>query len=52
MLGFTARYRAGELHPDGVELEDARWFHREDMPMLFPGNVSISQWLIRDFLGR
>lgn len=52
MLGFTARYRAGELRPDGVELVDARWFHRDDMPMLFPGNVSISQWLIRDFLSR
>jgi NAD+ diphosphatase len=52
MLGFTARYRAGELRVDGVELEDARWFHRDDLPMLFPGNVSISQWLIRDFLGR
>jgi NAD+ diphosphatase len=52
MLGFTARYRAGELRADGVELVDARWFHRDDMPMLFPGNASISQWLIRDFLGR
>ena len=52
MLGFTARYRSGELRADGVELEDARWFHRDDMPMLFPGNVSISQWLIRDFLVR
>ena len=52
MLGFTARYRAGELRPDGVELVDARWFHRDDMPMMFPGNVSISQWLIRDFLSR
>jgi NAD+ diphosphatase len=50
MLGFKARYRSGELRADGVELEDARWFHRDDMPMLFPGNVSISQWLIRDFL--
>ena len=52
MLGFTARWCAGELRPDGVELVDARWFHRDDMPMLFPGNVSISQWLIRDFLSR
>jgi NAD+ diphosphatase len=50
MLGFTARYRTGELRVDGVELVDARWFHRDEMPMLFPGNVSISQWLIRDFL--
>ncbi|HEY8152967.1 MAG TPA: NAD(+) diphosphatase [Myxococcota bacterium] len=52
MLGFTARHRSGELRVDGVELVDARWFHRDDMPMQFPGNVSISQWLIRDFLAR
>ena len=52
MLGFTARYRAGELRPDGVELVDARWFHRDDLPTLFPGNVSISQWLIRNFRSR
>ena len=52
MLGFTARDRGGELRADGVELVDARWFRRDDMPMLFPGNVSISQWLIRDFLDR
>ena len=52
MLGFTARHRAGELRPDGVELVDARWFPRDDMPRMFPGNVSISQWLIRDFLAR
>ena len=37
MLGFTARHCSGELRADGVELEDARWFHRDDMPMLFPG---------------
>jgi NAD+ diphosphatase len=51
MLGFKARHRAGEIRVDGVELTDARWFHRDEMPMLFPGNLSISQWLIRDFLG-
>jgi len=51
-LGFTARYRVGELDVDGVELSDARWFHRDDMPMLFPGNVSISHCLIREFLSR
>jgi len=52
MLGFQARWRSGELRIDPVELEDAAWFHRDAMPMLFPGNVSIAQWLIRDFLLR
>jgi NAD+ diphosphatase len=52
MLGFTARYRAGEIRVDGTEIEDAGWFRADDMPMTFPGNISISQWLIRDFLVR
>ena len=52
MLGFQARWRSGELRIDPAELEDAAWFPRDAMPMLFPGNVSIAQWLIRDFLRR
>jgi NAD+ diphosphatase len=52
MLGFQARYRSGELRIDPAELEDAGWFSRDAMPMLFPGNVSIAQWLIHDFLRR
>jgi NADH pyrophosphatase NudC (nudix superfamily) len=35
-----------------VEIEDAAWFSPDAMPLHFPGNVSISQWLIRDFLER
>jgi NAD+ diphosphatase len=52
MLGFQARWRSGALHVDPKELEDAAWFHRDAMPTLFPGNVSIAQWLIHDFLRR
>ena len=52
MLGFQARWCSGELRIDTSELEDAAWFHRDEMPMLFPGNVSIAQWLIHDFLRR
>jgi NAD+ diphosphatase len=52
MLGFQARHRSGELRIDPAELEDAAWFPRDAMPMLFPGNVSIAQWLINDFLRR
>jgi NAD+ diphosphatase len=52
MLGFQARYRAGEIRIDGREIEDAGWFNADRMPPLFPGNVSISQWLIHDFLRR
>jgi NAD+ diphosphatase len=45
MVGFTARYKSGELRPDGVEIEDARWYRREDLPDI-PGNGSVSRYLI------
>jgi NAD+ diphosphatase len=52
MLGFRARWRSGEIRVDGREIEDAGWFRADAMPPTFPGNVSISQWLIGDFLAR
>lgn len=53
MLGFTAQYESGEIdtsHDD--EVEQAGWFHVDAMPNVFPGNISISQWLINDFIER
>jgi len=51
MLGFTAQYSGGELRPDGVEIEDARWFSRDNLPGL-PGSGSISRYLISLWLER
>jgi len=31
MLGFTARYAGGEARPRDAELEDVRWFAREEL---------------------
>lgn len=49
MLGFTARAASVDIHLRDQELEDARWFTREDIqggtPFL-PPNVSISFRLI------
>jgi len=45
MLGFSARYKAGQLRPDGTEIEDAQWFSRDALPAL-PGSASISRYLI------
>jgi NAD+ diphosphatase len=49
MLGFTARAVSHDIHLRDLELEDARWFTREDIvngtPYL-PPNVSISFRLI------
>jgi NAD+ diphosphatase len=49
MLGFTARHAGGTVHPDGVEIEDARWFRREQLPLL-PGKGSVSRRLINRWL--
>ena len=49
MLGFTARHCGGELKPDGIEIEDARWFSRDKLPNL-PGNGSVSRYLINLWL--
>jgi len=45
MLGFSARYNDGELKPDGIEIDDARWFSRETLPRL-PPSASVSRFLI------
>jgi len=45
MLGFFADYRAGDLTPDGIEILDARWFERDELPDL-PPSFAISAHLI------
>ena len=52
MLGFTAQYVGGEIDTSEDELEEAKWCPADDMPNIFPGNISISQWLLADFLVR
>jgi NAD+ diphosphatase len=49
MLGFFADYAGGELMPDGVEIEEANWYHRDAMPDL-PPSFAISSALIERFL--
>lgn len=53
MLGFTARARSTAIACRDGELEDARWFSREDVAMgkiLLPPPQSISCRLIQDWL--
>ena len=45
MIAFTADYAGGEVRPDGVEIEEARWFDPADLPNV-PDRISISRWLI------
>ena len=32
MIGLTAEYDGGEIHPDGVEISDAHWFSADELP--------------------
>ena len=45
MVAFTAEYAGGEVQPDGVEIEEARWFDADALPKL-PASISISRRLI------
>jgi NAD+ diphosphatase len=45
MVAFTADYAGGEIRPDGVEIEEARFFDAEQLPHL-PPSISISRRLI------
>ena len=61
MLGYHARI-AGvrpEPHPDGVEIAEARWISRAELPALcearevrLPGRLSIAHHLIRTWFGQ
>ena len=51
MVAFTAEYAGGELRPDGVEIEEARWFEPDQLPQL-PPPISISRRLIDTIAGK
>ncbi|MBA3400081.1 MAG: NAD(+) diphosphatase [Acidimicrobiia bacterium] len=58
MIAFSAKAVAGEVRVDGVEIEVARWFSREDLmqaiaagEVVMPGSASISSRLIEGWYG-
>ncbi len=51
MLGFHAEYESGEIIIQEEELSDAQWFHYNNLPNK-PASISISGWLINDFIRR
>jgi NAD+ diphosphatase len=51
MAGFSARYASGTIKPDGIEIDDAGWFSRDNLPML-PAPGSVSRYLIEQWLNR
>jgi NAD+ diphosphatase len=49
MIAFKAKYLRGEINIDVNEIEDARWFHLNDLPPL-PSRLSISRKLIESVI--
>lgn len=49
MVGFTARYAAGEIHPDQQEIDHAAWFRYDQLPEL-PSPLSLSRQLITQWV--
>jgi NAD+ diphosphatase len=53
MLGFTAEYLDGAVDTShDSEMQSADFFRFDDLPNTFPGSISISQWLLNDFIKR
>ncbi len=52
MLGYHAEYSEGEIKPDGVEIDNADWFHFEKLPQVPTGNISISGQLIESYINK
>lgn len=51
MVGFVADWLDGDIRIDEDEIEDARWFDPDDLPVL-PHPMSIARALIEDFVDR
>jgi len=51
MLGFHARYAGGEIVPQPGEIEEAHWWHVDQLPSI-PPHGTISRWLIDCYLAR
>jgi NAD+ diphosphatase len=49
MVGYKARYSSGIIQPDGVEIEEAGWFRKDNLPAL-PREGSLSRFLINCWL--
>lgn len=50
MAGFVAEYAGGDIRVEEDELEDARWFNRENLPAGLPPWRSIARWIIDRYM--
>ena len=49
MLAFTAEYESGDIKVDGDEIVRAKWFKKDEI-IRYESDISISDWLIQDFI--
>jgi len=49
MLGYLCKYKSGDIILNDEELEDARWFNINELPII-PPQASISGQLIRSYI--
>ena len=49
MLGFSAEYESGDIKVDGDEILKAKWFKKDEI-IRYDSDISISDWLIQDFI--
>ncbi|MBS0289668.1 MAG: NAD(+) diphosphatase [Proteobacteria bacterium] len=49
MIAYKAKYLQGEIQIDNNEIEDAKWFNKNNLPLL-PNKMSISRKLIESVL--
>lgn len=50
MLGFLADYRDGEIVPEPAEIEDAGWFHVNELPPTPSAEISVAGSLIQGYV--
>lgn len=51
MIGFFAEYESGELRLQEEEIEDAKWYTKENLPLL-PNPTTISGMMINEWLNK
>ena len=49
MVGFFAEYASGEINVDGIEIEHASWFDRDNLPTL-PPKFTIARKIIDKYI--
>ena len=49
MLGYQAEYEGGDIICAPDEIEDARFFHVDALPAVFPTRYAMASLLLRDF---